>query len=318
MYKYLKISLILSLITVVLNGCFDVEEGYRIDYPKSSAQFTIVPVDHTRGKIGDTISYKIEVNSESTIKSLTVSSSTSGGSGTGFIIPSGNNDPFIDHTYGTIQKNVQSINIFFNYVVNQDSLNSRLTFGMVDEEGKLTIEQEVITVPGIEKYNNVTLYFNNSSKTDGFSTVDGKAYHYLPNYEPITEANLKVQETLDMIFIVENSSAMLVAPYDWHYSTSMQIRNKSKLKKVASFSTNDFPTITAAELSYVASNDTIKNGATYVSDINVGDIIGFQTDFASANSYKYGLALIKAIHPTNTEWYEGESYVIEMDVVTQK
>ena len=31
-----------------------------------------------------------------------------------------------------------------------------------------------------------------------------------------------------------------------------------------------------------------------------------------------GLAMIKAIHPTNAEWYEGESYVIEMDVVTQK
>ncbi|MGF7140199.1 hypothetical protein [Roseimarinus sediminis] len=318
MYKYLKIAFILSLVAIVLNSCYDVEEGYRIDYPESSAQFTIVPVNYIRGKIGDTISFKIDVISESAIKSLTVSSSVSGGSGTGYTIPSGGNDPFIDHTYGTIQKNVKSIDIYYNYIVNQDSLNSILTFGMVDGEGKLTIEQEVITVPGIVKYNNVALYFNNSSKTDGFSSLDGKVYHYLPNYEPISEANLKVQEALDFVFIVENSSAMLVAPYDWHYSSSMQIRNKSKLKKATSISTDEFPLLTAAELSYVASNDTLKNGATYVSDIKVGDIIGFQTDFASANSYKYGLAMIKAIHPTNTEWYEGESYVIEMDVVTQK
>ena len=318
MHKYFKISFILSLLIIVLNGCYDVEEGYRINYPESSAQFTIDPVGYNRGKIGDTISFKIDVSSDFAIKSLTVTSSVSGGSGSGYIIPSGGNDPFIDHTFGTIQENVYSLDIYYNYVVNQDSLNSKLTFGMVDGQGKSTIEQQVITVPGIVKYNDVAIYFNTSSKTDGFSTLDGTVYHYLPNYEPVTEANQLVQESLDMVFIVDGSSAMLVAPYDWHYSTSMQVRNKTKLKKMSSLSAGDFNGLTAASLSYYASTDTIKNGSTYISDISVGDIIGFQTDFASANSYKYGVLKVKAVHPTNVEWYEGKSYVIEMDVVTQK
>ncbi len=318
MQKIFKILTVLSFSLIAFQSCYDVEDGYRIDYPESSAIFSVDPVNYNRGAIGDTISFKVKADSNFPIKALSVTSTISGGSGTGYSIPQGEKSPFIDHSYGTVHDGVFQVDFYYNYIVEQDTANSTLEFKMVDEEGKKVARKEVITVPEVNRYDNITMYCKNNSKTDGLSTADGVVYHRLTDYEPVSEANKMVQESLDLVFIVEGENAMLVAPYDLRYSTIMSIRNKTKLKKMDALQADDFNRLTAASLSHFAEVDSIKNGDTYVSDLKVNDIIGFQTDFASTNSYNYGLVRINAIHPTNTDLYEGVSYMIEMDVVTQK
>lgn len=318
MQRLFYILIAMSLVLGMFHSCYDVEEGYRITYSESSAQLTVETIGLNRGAIGDTIKLKINALTSSSIKALSVTSTVSGAGGTGYIIPQGGNDPFIDHTYGTIKENTTNIDVYYYYIVSQDTLKSNLTFKLIDEEGEKIAKQEIITVHNIVKYNDITMYTFNNTKADGFSTDNGVVYHYLPTYEPVTVANNIVQESLDMIFIVEGSNGMLVSPYDGHYYSSMQIRNKTKFKKVQSLAIEDFDQLTAAALSLVIDSDTVKNGSTYVSDLKVNDIVGFQTDFASANSYNYGLLKVNAIHPTNSEWYEGVSYVIVMDVITQK
>lgn len=309
--------LLIGMFVTIFTSCNNVEEGYRIDYAESTADFTVTPLNMERGAVGDTIYYEVKAQSDFNLKSIIVQSSTSGNEGTGFFIEQGGTDPLIDHTYGTIQKDTKGFDIGYRYIVSQDSVEVTLSFSLIDEEGKKATSTKVITVPGITRYSNITMYTNSNSKTDGLSTADGIVYRKLPGYESITSDNVKIQEAIDVIFLVSNNSAMFVAPYNGNFASNFTVRNKTKFKKMESISATDFAVLTNASLSYFIDTDKVNNGSTSVSDIKVGDFIGFKTDFASANSYKFGIIKINSIHPANCDWYEGTSYVVEMEVVTQ-
>jgi hypothetical protein len=247
-----------------------------------------------------------------------VSSTASGDEGTGYYIDSSSTDPFIDHAYGTIQPGTYDLEVIYNYIVAQDTVNNSLIFTMVDEYGKKTTSFEIITVPAIVRYDNITLYTNSSSKTDGFSTADGVVYPNLEEYAELTVANEAVQKSLDIIFLAGSESSMLVAPYNGNFSSSMGVKNKTLFKLIQGVTAEDFDNLTNATLSAITEENEVKKGSTSVANIKVGDIIGFRTDFASSNPYHYGLLRINAIHPTIVDYYEGTSYMLEMDVVTQK
>jgi hypothetical protein len=315
--KLLSKIVVICLSAVAFTACYDVEDGYRTSYSESSATFTVAATNMERGAVGDTVWYEISAQSNVNIKSIIIESSTSGSEGTGLYIENGVNDPLIDHTYGTIQKNIKEFNLGYCYIISQDTVDVSLSFSLIDEEGKKSSSFKVLTVPAITRYNSIIMYTNSNSKTDGFSTVDGMVYKKLPGYESITTDNVKVQESIDIVFIVSNNSAMFVAPYNGNFSSNFSVRNKTKLKKMVSITATDFANLTNASLSNFIDTDEVNKGATSVSDVKVGDFIGFKTDFASANSYKYGIMKINSIHPTNCDWYEGTSYVVEMEVVTQ-
>jgi len=318
MYKKLinKIA-VTGMLMIGLSACSNVEDGYRIEYAESQAEFNVSTINLNRGAVGDSIMFSIQAQASTDIKSIIVSSSLSGAEKTGFVINQGKTDPFVDHAYGTVQKNTKNIDVVYKYVVSQDTSDVVITFSMIDGQGKKTKEFDVITVPAITRYNKVTMYSNTPAKTDGLSTCDGKVYTTLSNYDPVSTANKAVQESLDVVFIVSGNSALLVGPYDGNFWSNMKIKNKTKFKKLVNMTAADFNGLTNASLSYFVDQGQVDKGTTGVTDIKVGDFIGFKTDFASTNSYKYGIAKVNALHPANCAWYEGKSYLIEMDVVTQ-
>jgi hypothetical protein len=302
---------------VAITSCNNVEDGYRIEYPESTADFTVTAKNLERGAIGDTILYDINAQSDFDIKSIIIESSTSGKEGTGLFVKGGDADPLIDHTYGTVQKNTKEFNLGYRYIVSQDTTDVTLSFKLIDGEGKKSASSKVLTVPAITRYSSITMFSNSNSKTDGLSTADGMVYKKLPSYEAITTDNVKVQESIDVIFIVSNNSAMFVAPYNGNFASNFSVRNKTKFKKMESINATDFANLTNASFSYFIDTDEVNKGATSVSNVKVGDFIGYKTDFASTNSYKFGIMKINSIHPANCDWYEGTSYVVEMEVVTQ-
>jgi hypothetical protein len=315
--KLLHKMIVCGAFALGLASCNNVEEGYRKDYTESTAEFVINELTLNRGAIGDSVKFEIIAHSGSDIKSIIATSSTTGKDGSGFKIKSGTTDPLIDHTYGTIQKGTSDLDLYYTYVIAQDTTNVTIAFTMIDTEGKKSSSHTILTVPAIKRYSDVILYSSSASKTDGFSTADGKVYKNLSNYESITAANQSVQETIDIIFRVNNNSAMLVAPYDGNFSSNFTIKNKTKFRKMKGITVADFAELTNASFSYFVDKDTVSNGSTHVSDIKVGDFIGYRTDFASANSYKYGIIKVNSIHPANCDWYDGISYMFEMEVVTQ-
>jgi hypothetical protein len=305
----------LGLATLSLTACYDVEDGYRINYPESTAEFTVTPLTLTRGAKKDSIWFEIKAKSNTDMKSIIVESNYSGANNTGFVITK--TDPLIDHVYGTLQKGTRELDMRYLYVVSQDTTNVKVTFSLIDNEGKRSQAYQIITVPSITRYSNISLYTNSNSKTDGLSTIDGMAYRNLPNYNTVTTSNVEVQESIDIIFLVNNNSAMFVAPYNGNFSTSFSVKNKTKFKRMENMNVTAFDTLTNASLSEFIDLDDVNSGGTSISNVKVGEFIGFKTDFASKNSYKYGIMHIKAIRPANADWYEGRSYLIEMDIVTQ-
>jgi hypothetical protein len=306
---------VFGLMVLSLTGCYDVEEGYRMNYSESSAEFTVTPLTLTRGAIKDTVWFEIKAKSNTDMKTIIIESSVSGTGKTGFVVT--NIDPLIDHSYGTLKRGTRELDLRYRYIVSQDSTNVKLSFSLIDSEGKRSQAYNVITVPSITRYSDVALYTNSNSKTDGFATIDGMAYRNLPNYNTVSATNQSVQESVDIIFLVNGTSAMFVAPYNGNFSTSFTVKNKTKFKRMESLTNADFDVLTNASLSEFIDLDDVNSGGTSVSNVKVGDFIGFKTDFASKNSYKYGIMRIKGLHPANVSWYEGRSYVVEMDVVTQ-
>jgi hypothetical protein len=315
--KNIFILLMTVMLIPMLSACYDVQEGYRVDYAESPAELNISPLSVLYGAIGDTLTFTIQAQAESEIKSMIVSSTISGKEGTGFYIPEGKNDPLVDHTYGTIKKGTRDFDLVYNYIVAQDTSDVTISFSLIDSDGKKSMDFKINTVPSIVTYKNVVLYTNSSSKTDGFSTADGMAYKQLANYEAITTANQAIQKSIDLIFIVSNNSAILAGPYDGYFSTNMKVRNKTKFRKLTDMTSADFDSLTNGTLANFVEQSQVRKGSTNVSDIKVGDFIGYKTDYASANSYKFGIIRINSIHPANCDWYQGKSYVIDMDIVSQ-
>ena len=302
---------------IALNACENVEDGYRIDYKESSATFKVSLLTLDRGAKDDTIRYFIEASSEYDIKSLVVETSVSGKDNSGFKIDTNSIDPLIDHIYGTIQDGTRQFSIYYNYVVSQDTVDATLYFSLIDQEGARRDTQKIYTVPAIIPYNNIVMYTQTSSLVDGFSTYDGLLYHNLTNYDDVTDQNKKIQKSLDVIYVVENGVGYFVAPYNSKYSGGISVKNKTIFSKMDNLDDEKFSQLTNASLSKYTEEAKVKNGSTVV-QVNVGDFIGYRTDLASTNSYKYGIARVKALHPANSEYYQGTCYLIEMDVVTQK
>lgn len=314
-YLYLPFLLIASLI---IFSCENVEEGYRIDYPETPADFSVTLLTPDRAAVGENIVFSIQALSEYDIKSLVVTTSISGGAGTGFTIDSTQVDPLIDHTYGTIQKNVHELDLGYTYLVDNDSIDPVITFTLVDEYGSKTIQYSLYAVPPIVEYDSVVMFAQTNAKADGFASSDGMVYHDLTNYTDLTKVNETIQESLDMVFLIIDNKAVLLAPYNGNFSSSMPIRNKTLLKLLPEVTSDEFDQLTSASLSSITEDNEVNRGTTDLWDVRVGDIIGFRTDFASTNPYHFGMLRINAIHPTNCEYYEGTSYLIELDVVTQK
>lgn len=313
----LRILLFFMLVLGIVS-CENVEDGYRIDYPESTADFTVSLISSDRGAISDTISYLLEATSDYDINSLVVKSNISGANGTGYVIYPDMEDPLIDHVFGTIQSGTRNINMVYNYIVSQDTLDADLTFTLIDDFGKKTVGQTIITVPSITKYYQTIMYSQSVEKADGFSSVDGLVYHDLQNYEELNVENEAIQQSLDLIFVISGGETDLVAPYSGRFSSSMAIRNKTLVKLMPGVSNEEFDKLSSASLSLLTEEHEIKKGSTSVQNVKVGDILGFRTDFASLNPYHFGMLRINAIHPTNIEYYEGVSYLIEADIVTQK
>lgn len=320
MKKYYSSFIILGLaIFVFLTSCDNVEDGYRINYPESDADFTVELLTNNRGAQGDTINFLIKVKSNSDIKSLVVNSTESGGFGTGFFVENLEFDPLIDHVYGTIQENVQQLNLNYLYLIPNDSADVTVNFNLIDGNGKLTISHKVFAVPNVVHYNNVEMYSFSSLYTDGFASTDGTVYHNLPDYETLNAANIIIQESIDFAPIVnDKNELLLVAPYNGWLNSRFSAKNKTLLKLLDGIDSDKFETYsTPAELSKITEEYEVKKGSTVLYNIKVGDVIGFRTDFSATNPYHFGLIRINAIHPTNSPYYEGVSYLIEMDIAVQ-
>jgi hypothetical protein len=292
--------------------------GFRFDYVETPASFSVTLNTADRGAVGEAIIFSIQAKSDFNIKSLVVDSEVSGTSGTGFVIDSSQTDPLIDHAYGTIQKGTKEIDIYYHYVIENDTLDPRISFTLVDEYGSKTVQHNLYAVPSIVSYDSLVLFAQSRINADGFSTYDGAVYHRLADYEEVTAVNEQVQESLDIVFLISNETSALVAPYNGNFGSAMSIRNKTLLKLLPDVTSAEFDSLTPASVSKITEEAEVKKGSTDLWDIKAGDIIGFRTDFASTNPYHYGILRINAIHPTNCEYYEGTSYLVEFDVVTQK
>lgn len=317
MKKYIYLIFLLVCFMGILS-CENVEDGYRIDYPETPADFSVDLTTPDRGAVGDTIGFSIQAKSDYNIKSLVVTSDVSGDENSGFAVDSTQTDPLIDHTYGTIQPGTKEIDITYNYIVENDSLDPVITFTLVDEYGSKTIEYSLYAVHSVVSYDSIVLYAQSTAKADGFSTVDGTVYHVLENYEDVTTENESIQKSLDIVFIISDETSALVAPYNGNFSSGMSVRNKTLFKLLPNVTSEEFDNLTNASLSSITEEANVKKGSTDLWNIKAGDIIGFRTDFASSNPYHYGILRINSIHPTSCDYYEGTSYMVEFDVVTQK
>ncbi len=307
----------LLIIIIFAYSCNNVEDGLDGDYDESAAAFSVQLLTEDRGAVDDTVSYTVTVTANSEIQSLFVDASISGQSGSSFAVDD-DNDPFIDHAYGTVQSGITSVSLTYNYIVSQDSTDVDLIFTMVDETGIVRDTQEVVTVAAITEYDDVILYSQDDKNVDGFSTYDGTVYHNLPDYEDYTDDNIAIQESVDMVFIVDNDSlAVLAAPYDGYFDSDFSEKNKTHFVLLEDLTSDDFDSLTNASLSSITEENEVESGSTYLSDVWVGDIIGFRTDYASANSYHYGILRVTALHPTEVDYYDGTSYLMEMDVKVQ-
>lgn len=315
--KFIVKTLQVTCLLVLAFSCKNVEEGYRPEYKVTSAEFTVELETFNRGVKGDTLTFRIRAKSKTDIKSIVVKTSISGGAGTGYVINTENSDPLIDHSYGRVQPGVKEIDLKYYYVINHVKGEALLSFVLVDHEGKKEIEHPVIAVPKIVKYQNIVLYTNSSVATDGFSTLTGDIFKNLPDYEELNEKNEAIQASIDIVFLCDSVEAMLVGPYSSWLISDMKNKNKTLFKTIQDIDASEFSAINSAALSIIAEKNEVDKGTTSIKGIKVGDIIGFRTDFASANPYKYGLIKINSIRPANAPHYPGLSYLIDMDILTQ-
>ncbi len=315
--------IVLVLFSFAILSCDDlVEDGYRITYPISDANFNIEPIGYEMGAAGDVVSYKITANSANAMKSLVVETNQPGANGSGYDVGSvGFDDPFADHIYGTIKKSVTAFTVKYDYIIPKDINKSKLVFTLIDDQGKVSNEVNIAVVPTIKKYANNSLYAKDRLFYDAFATIDGIVYPDIrTNFSTSSEENKTVQEKIDVIFYhnVSNNQSYITSPADDGVNIDLNIENATKFKKMQVITHEDFQAMTAASLFEKTKADSIAYyGSSAVSGIRVGDIIGFSTDINALHSLKTGLLKINSLHPTNISRYEGKSYVMECDVITQ-
>lgn len=317
-----KTSAIL-LIFVVLTSCDDlVEDGYRIDYADSDAVFTVEALGSEAGAVGDVVSYKLSVNSSHNIKSCVVEASNEGAGGSGYDVGTeGFDDPFIDHNYGTVQKDVKSFVVKYDYVIPENANKSKITFSVIDDMGKVSQDVSLDVVFDIKLHEGVELFAKNNIFFDAFATINGLVYPDIKdNYAQNSAESLDVQEKIDIVYYYDQGSnqSVICAINGGNLDIELQIENATRFKLMTDISEEDFNSLTAASLVELTSDDSIAYyGSSQVRDIVVGDIVGFTTDLIAIHSLKTGLIKVNGLHPANVGHYEGTAYVMECDIVTQ-
>lgn len=299
-----------------------VEEGYRIDYPQSDASLKVEALDFESGAPGNIISYKLSVSSNQIIKSCVVQATNDGANGSGFDVGSdGYDDPFADHNYGTVKKDISSFVVKYDYIIPEGINKSKITFSVIDDMGKVSQIVNVNVVPSIRSYANRSLYARNNLFFDAFASIDGLVYPDIKNnYSTVSTENVDVQEKIDIIFFYDKNSnqPVISSPADDAVNLELQVENATRFKILNEIGSEEFNSITPASLVYFTQADSITyKGSSKVSGFKVGDIIGFSTDVNAIHSLKSGLIRVNGLHPVNVGHYEGTAYVMECDIITQ-
>ncbi len=314
---------VMILFFVVLTSCDDlVQDGYRIDYPESDAVFTVEALGYESGAVGDIVSFKLSVNSSHAIKSCIVQATNDGASGSGYDVGTeGFDDPFADHNYGTVKKNINSFVVKYDYVIPENVNKSKLTFSVIDALGKVSQVVSVDVVSDIKIHNGVELFARNSIFFDAFATIDGLVYPDIKsNYGQSSAESLDVQEKIDIVYYYDaaGNTSVISSLDNNNLGLELQVENATRFKRMTEITEDDFNALTPASLLELTLDDSIAYyGSSQVRGIGVGDIVGFTTDLIATHSLKTGLIKVNGLHPTNVGHYEGTAYVMECDIVTQ-
>lgn len=323
MNKSVKI-LFLCWLAIAFTACADlVEEGIDIEYPLSNATLTVEPLEGENGAINETVSYKITANSSANIKSCIVQATNEGKNGSGFNVNTTEfDDPFIDHIFGTIQKNTQSFTVRYDYIIPEGINKSRLTFTLIDETGKVSSEVSVEVVPGINHYLERSIYAKDKLFYDAFATVDGEVYaNVKDNYSTFSAENVAVQRKLDFLFYYDSpeQTSVLAAPISTAANLILNINNSTSFKRMTGLTDLNIAEVSPSQLvSLTSEANLLQEGSTLITNLKVGDVIAFITDLNADFSLKTGLIKVTGLHPSSIERYEGISYVLECDVVVQQ
>ncbi|MFK7921561.1 MAG: hypothetical protein AB8H47_06365 [Bacteroidia bacterium] len=306
-------------------ACFDlVDEGIRVEYPASNASMTVEAIATETGAENDMISYEITVSSQVDIKSCVVQTTNEGQSGTGYNVADPNyDDPFADHGFGTMRKNVQSFKIRYDYIIPSGINKSRLTFSVVDESGIVSVEKTLEVVPGIESYSDKNIYARDSDFFDGFASVDGVVYPDIKtNFNAVSEENLVVQKKLDIVFYYDPVAkrSTLTSPAADRAGLNLSVENKTLFKRLNNQSGLILSELSPGELINLSggSSAMLQDGAEAISQLVVGDVIAYITDLNADYSLKIGLLKVTGLHPASVPHYSGVSYVLECDIIVQK
>lgn len=319
-----RIYFLLLMLAISMASCLDfVDEGIEIDYLPSNATLMVEPIASDNGAVNETVSYKITAQSTANIKSCIVQATNEGKGGSGYNVSTTDfDDPFIDHIFGTIQKDVQSFTVRYDYVIPEGISRTRLTFTLIDETGKVSTEATVEVVPTVTHYLGRSIYAKDKIFYDAFSTVDGEVYPNIKdNYSTFSAENVAVQEKLDFLFYYDRDSkrSVIAAPISGAANLILNINNKTSLKKMTGLEELDISKVTASQLvSLTADANLLKEGSTQIYNLKVGDVISFITDLNAVFALKTGLLKVTGLHPINIDRYEGLAFVLECDVVVQQ
>lgn len=318
-----KTSLFLLFLALANSACVDlVDEGIDIEYEQSDANLTVEPLGLENGAADEMVSYQITVSSSVDIKSCIVQSTNPGQNGSGFNVNSTDfDDPFIDHIFGTIQKGTKSFTVRYDYIIPKEINKNRLTFSIIDESGKVSTERTVSVVPSITKYIDQKIYAQDNDFHDAFATVEGVVYPDIKtNYSSVSEENRTVQEKIDIVFYYDADAkrSIIAAPASERLGLELNIENKTLFRKLTGMENLDLSEVTPAMLIDLTKDaDLLKEGSLQISNVVVGDVIGFITDLNATYALKTGILKVSGLHPASASQYSGLSYVLECDIIVQ-
>ena len=304
---------------ISLFSCEDlVVDGIRVDYPESDALLEITAAPDTLGVLGDTINFTIKASANYDIRAFSVKPRYEGASGTGFSYP--HIDPFIDHAFGTIQKNTREFEIIYHYVIPKDINQILIDFELTEEQGQRSEDQLIVVVDDVATYTAIELHSINNYQTDGFSTFNGEAYRNLKNYENVSIENRVVQQNLDLVFLadIDQNNSSLAAPAYGGFSSNMTIKNQTNLLLLEDISDEEFENLDPTNITEIVPLESIIEANSYVvENLKVGDYVGFVTDYNASNSYKAGILRVNSLHRSSCDWYEGTSFLLGFDLKVQ-
>ena len=321
--KYIILSFFILAISFGLSSCLDfVEDGIDIEHGVSNASLTVENIGSPNGASNETVSFSIQVRSEYDIKSCIIQTSIEGRNGSGFNVSDNDfDDPFADHIYGTIQPGIKSFKIRYDYIIPDETNKSRISFTIIDESGKVKEEKLIEVVSATKFHKDLTVYAKNSTFHDALAASNGKVYPDIKtNYSTLTEANLKVQKEIDIVFYYNPASkrASIVSPASGRLDLELSVENATQFRRMSLPSDADLSVITASELEKMTAElDLLDEGSSNIDGIKVGDVIGFIADLNASNSLKKGIIKIEGLHPGSVARYDGVSYVLECSIIIQ-